>query len=131
MLDQPLESILNSITDRALLPPAYYRQLDCDRVLDARDKNKEFEGGWISLSEKIKALWPSADVSATDQQRAEDIRRESFLAVSRATEQHEIASYVSDDFDLIIRGKLLGLREPFLDQLWDAYQRGEFPVPGT
>ncbi len=38
---------------------------------------------------------------------SEDIRRESFLTVSRATTQHEIASYVSDDFDIIIRGSIL------------------------
>jgi hypothetical protein len=59
----------------------------------------------------------------------EDIRRESFLAVSRATGQHEIASYVSDDFDLIVRASLIGMTEPLLDRMWEVYERGEFPVP--
>jgi predicted membrane-bound mannosyltransferase len=55
------------------------------------------------------------------------IRRESFLAVSRATRQHEIASYVSDDLDLIVRARLVGASSGFIGELWEAYDRGEFP----
>jgi hypothetical protein len=62
---------------------------------------------------------------------AEDIRRESFLAVSRATTQHEIASYVSDDFDLIVKAAILGLDDPFLSTMWDAYARNEIPAPAV
>jgi len=60
-----------------------------------------------------------------------DVRRESFLAVSRATSQHEIAGYVSDDFDILARGQLLGIEDAFLEFLWDAYHRNEIPGPPT
>jgi hypothetical protein len=62
---------------------------------------------------------------------AEDIRRESFLVVSRGTAQHEIASYVSDEFDIITRGKILGIEDDFLTGLWDAYSRDAIPKPQT
>ena len=53
----------------------------------------------------------------------------SFHRVIRATEQHENASYVSDDLAMIVRGRLVGLKRRLLDQLWDVYERGEFPIP--
>ena len=37
--------------------------------------------------------------------------------------------YVSDDFDLIVRGRLVGVEGGLLGQFWEVYQRGEFPVP--
>ena len=52
----------------------------------------------------------------------------------RCPERHDnmrIASYVSDDLNLVIRGKLLGLSDDLLDHLWRAYDRGEFPGPMT
>jgi hypothetical protein len=36
---------------------------------------------------------------------------------------------VSDDLDLIMRSRLVGLQDPFLDRLWREYEQGEFPAP--
>ena len=44
-------------------------------------------------------------------------------------DEHEIASYVSDDLDLIARGEALGLSHPLLAWLWESYEKGQFPVP--
>jgi hypothetical protein len=127
--DEWLTAILSRIANGTLLTAAYYGQLDCDAALDARDGHAEFDGEWVRQSEEVQRLWAKAEVSAADRALAEDIRRESFLAVSRATRQHEIASYVSDDFDLIVRGRLVGTEGGYLGQLWDVYERGEFPRP--
>ena len=59
----------------------------------------------------------------------EAIREEAFLIVSNATGQHEIASYVSDDFDLLCRCHVLGIKHPIIEHLWLAYQSGTFPLP--
>ncbi|MCI0681538.1 MAG: hypothetical protein L0Y71_05505 [Gemmataceae bacterium] len=129
VVEEWLKSILRRIAGGTLLPAAAFAELDRDASLDARDHDKEFEARWVRLSEEIKCRWAAANVAEDLRALAEDIRRESFLAVSRATTQHEIASYVSDDFDLIVRGKLLALEDPFLDQLWRAYDDGRFPRP--
>jgi len=123
-----LKSGLSRIADGTLLPAAYYGQLDCDAALDSRD-GAEFDAEWVRQSKEVNGRWAAATVAADARALAEDIRRESFLAVSRATRQHEIASYVSDDFDLIVRGRLVGAEGRFLDQLWGVYERGEFPFP--
>jgi hypothetical protein len=123
-----LTTILQRIAEGSLLPPASFAELDCDAALDARDQ-EDFDSRWVQLSDEIDRRWTTATVPEDLYALAEDIRRESFLAVSRATTQHEIASYVSDDFELIVRGRLLGLTDPLLDELWGAYDEGTFPRP--
>jgi hypothetical protein len=129
VVEEWLKSILSRISDGALLPAAYFSELDCDAALDARDGDSEFEAAWVRLYKQLERRWPEAAISEHLRSLAEDIRRESFLAVSRATRQHEIASYVSDDFEIIVRGRLLGETDPYLEQLWRVYERGEFPSP--
>ncbi len=128
MIPTPTE-LLRRIMDGSLLPPDVIRELDHDSILDARDGDAKFEAEWIRCHKEIEAKWPTANVAQETAALSEDIRRESFLTVSRATTQHEIASYVSDDFDLIIRGSILGLDDDFLNRLWDAYDRSEIPTP--
>lgn len=128
IVEEWLNSILRRIAEGSLLPVAYFAELDPDAALDSRDRDEEFDASWVRLYEKIERRWARAAVAENLRLLAEDIRRESFLAVSRATEQHEIASYVSDDFDLVARGRLVGLGDPMLDQLWHAYEDGKFPT---
>jgi hypothetical protein len=123
-----MTSVLLRIADGTLLPASYYCQLDCDAALDVRNGD-EFDAAWVLQYEEVERRWTEAAYSAEARTLAEDIRRESFLAVSRATRQHEIASYVSDDFDLIVRGRLVGVEGGLVGLLWDAYDRGEFPRP--
>ncbi|MBA4016856.1 MAG: hypothetical protein C0483_06695 [Pirellula sp.] len=128
-MEEWLNSILRRIAGDSLLPAAYFSDHDPDAALDSRDRNEEFDGSWVHLSEEVERRWANAKVAVDLRALAEDIRRESFLAVSRVTGQHEIAGYVSDDFDLIVRGRIVGLDDPFLDQLWRAYDDGKFPSP--
>jgi hypothetical protein len=124
-----LIAILAWIADDTLLPATYYRRLDCNAALNSRDGDAEFASTWLRLYKEINQRWAEAVISPEVRSLAEDIRRESFLAVSRATRQHEIASYVSDDFALIVRGRLVGAEGGFLGALWGVYERGEFPLP--
>jgi hypothetical protein len=124
-----LEDILARVDGGSLVPTDYYRTLDCDAVLDARDSDGEFESAWLALREEIEEAWMFMPVSAAVSDTITRISREVFAAVSQATSQHEIASYVSDDLDLIARGKVLGLSNPLLSWLSEAYDRGHFPTP--
>ena len=128
MIPNPAE-ILRRIVEGSLLAADVVRGLDHDAILDARDGDAAFELEWTRCYKAIEAQWPAADIDAETARAVEDVRREAFLAVSRATVQHEIASYVSDDFDLIGRGAILGLDDAFLNGLWEAYDRQEIPGP--
>ena len=128
MIPTPTE-ILERIKDGTLLPAAVIGALDHDSILDERDGDADFEAHWKRCYDEIEAKWATADVNKDAIAQKDDVRRETFLSVSRATEQHEIASYVSDDFDIIVRGSLLGINDNFLDDLWAAYNRNEIPSP--
>jgi hypothetical protein len=130
MIPTPTE-ILARIMDGTLLAPAVVAALDHDGILDERDSDAAFEAEWTRCYNAIENQWRSAEVNHETTTLKDDIRRESFLSVSRATTQHEIASYVSDDFDMIVRGSILGLNDRFLNSLWDAYDRNEIPTPQT
>src|SRR4051812_44347962 len=119
-----LEDILSRVADGSLVPADYYRALDRDAALDARDSDEDFESAWLTLRERIEAAWASSRVSDVEGDAVERIRREAFSAVSRATSQHELAGYVSDDLDLIARGRVLSIDEPLLSWLWASYDQG-------
>jgi len=70
-----------------------------------RDREGEFDRNWVRVSQEVERCWSDAAIAVELRQLADDIRRESFLAVSRATGHHEFAGYVSDDFELIVRGR--------------------------
>ncbi|MCA9032967.1 MAG: hypothetical protein KDA66_19265, partial [Planctomycetaceae bacterium] len=55
------------------------------------------------------------------------IREASFMTMNDATGHHEIASCVSDDFDLISRGSILLLNDDFLKSLWVTYTHHRIP----
>jgi hypothetical protein len=124
-----LDAILSRITDGSLLPAGYYAALDRDSALDARDSDRSFTSAWAAAHEQTEAAWASSPIDDRWRDLVERVRREAFLAVSRATSHHEIASYVSDDLDLIARGEALGLSHPLMAWLWESYERGRFPVP--
>jgi hypothetical protein len=130
-VDEWLRVTLERIRSGALLPPRYFASLDCNAALDARDADPSFEGEWLRISNEVSRRWPTANQSAESSSLVEDIRRESFFSVSRSTGQHEIASYVSDDFDLLARARLLGIVAPMLAEMWTVYERGEFPTPAS
>jgi hypothetical protein len=123
-----LRSILSRIRSGELLLADHFSRLDCSAVLNARDHNPAFEANWVRLFNEVRQLASEHEVTEIQRGLVDDIRRESFAVVSHATRQHEIASYVSDDFDLMIRARILGIDDGLLHQMWEVYMRGEFPV---
>jgi len=130
LIPTPAE-ILTRIKQGSLLPPATIAAFDHDAILDERDSNASFEAEWTRCYNEIEDNWAAADVDQKTVALKDDIRRKSFLSVSRATTQHAIASCVSDDFDIIVRGSILGIHDPFLNRLWDVYNRNGIPTAET
>jgi hypothetical protein len=122
-----LQSLLAGIRAHTFVRPGYYAELECDDALDQRDSQDSFVSDWSDLYDSTRVRWSEASSEVRGQ--VDDIRKESFLLVSNATHQHEIASYVSDDFDLICRCEVLGIVHPIIEHLWRAYQSGTFPLP--
>ena len=121
-----LQPLLDEIRQGKVIPGEMFVRDDLDDILDARDKTT-FEKRWLECAERIKAAWDSKAVDESTTNSMDEVRKESFLAVSRATQQHEIASYVSDDFELISKSIALDLNDPYATELLETYRSGKIP----
>ena len=88
---------------------------ELNTILDCRDTDP-FDSDWRRLYDSVggKETPPDAD----------DI----FFRISEATRQHEIASYIADDLDLIFRAEMKSVEDPFLRYLCTCYKEGEVPI---
>jgi Tfp pilus assembly protein PilV len=121
------DQVLQRLKSGSLLSSDYYSGQQTEALLDLRDADSEFDSTWANLSEQIEDLWQTRGFEDCTSSTLDEIRRTSFMLVSRATTQGEIAGYVSDDLELIVKAKLLAISHPFLDQLWHCYESGCFP----
>jgi len=117
------------IMQRQVLSEQILSAYDWDDLLNARDGDEEFEAQWLRVNAEVDSLLPTLSVDDELSLLAKDIRRESFLAVSNATSQHELPSYVSDDFGLIAGAVMAGYDDPWLNGLWMAYKGQSLPRP--
>ena len=108
-----------------------FSMADCDTLLDKRDSDPSFDVTYREVWDRNAKLKFILNSEAT-----ESIRQRSFLTVSNATEQHEIASYVSDDFELIaweshaaVDNEIPKSGSQFIEWLYSQYKSRNFPCP--
>lgn len=121
---------LAQINQGEILSASYYAQLNSAAMLDARDNDDAFALAWQSAFDAVEPAW-QAQTSAELDALILEIRKASFLLVGRASTQKEIASYVSDDMELLTKAQALQLDLPWLARLWQCYQAGRFPDPDS
>ncbi|WP_180143052.1 hypothetical protein [Desulfoluna butyratoxydans] len=121
-----IESILNSIIQRSILSDVCFSNKDFDAILDLRDENP-FDQDWITSYKKIEKAWANHNASNDLIELIEKVCKESFLVTSQSTDQHEIASYVSDDFDLIAKYLALNVKDSFVSSLLSTYLKDRLP----
>jgi hypothetical protein len=102
---------------------------ELDAILDRRDQDGDFSTQWMEHYEKVAAMWNQAPKLAGLKRIIEEIREMAFVNVSNATEQHEMASSVSDDFELIAGAIAVGYDSDWVSGLLRAYRRGQIPQP--
>ncbi len=120
-----LDTIIAEIESEKLLSKAAFQSIDFDAVLDSRDE-EPFDSNWVTSHQRIEAAWSA---SSTDEQTAQvnKIRQAAFVAASLMTNNHEIAAYISDDFELIAKSVVLGDLDSFTSGLVKRYERGGVP----
>ncbi|MCA8991560.1 MAG: hypothetical protein KDA88_06255 [Planctomycetaceae bacterium] len=123
----PPHLILEQLDSGLLLPREHMTLLNHDDCLDRRDTDREFEKEWLRCREQIESGWWNLEPSLDSEFLVDAIREASFMTMSDATGHHEIASCVSDDFDLITRGSILLLNDDFLKSLWLTYTHHRIP----
>ncbi len=121
-----LEDILKLIKRRNILSDRCFSGKDLDGILEQRDEDP-FDNDWITSYNNIDEMWSNFQAPDEIIDLIEEIRKESFLTTSRATQQHEIASYVSEDFDLISKNIVLKVSDSFVESLLFIYMADSLP----
>ena len=130
MIPTPTQ-LLAEITNGEIPLADIFVMVDCDLLLDERDSDPKFDAIYREAWEQCGNLKFIMNRDPT-----ETIRKQSFLAVSKATQNHEIASYVSDDFELIAwnshaltNNEFPSFGSEFIEWLYLRYKSGKFPCP--
>lgn len=126
-----LQELLSEIEAGAIPLQDALQSADCDELLDLRDLSPSFDNAYSEAFAKIEDLRSSLPYDPTER-----IRQQAFVFVSIATDHHEIASYVSDDFELIAWASYCqadpnygNFNFEFAQWLLFEYRSGRFPVP--
>ncbi len=128
-MSSQIDSLIAAIEEGRLLNADAASTIDADALLDDRDSDQSFEAEWLRVQRQIEELWEATATVAADAEAVDSLRKAAFLAVSRATEQHELAGYVSDDFELIAKAVSLGCNDAWLNGLFMTYKTGGIGRP--
>jgi hypothetical protein len=96
---QSLNNILELLKKKKILIRKALKSIDLDEILESRE-DPGFDKNWISRFEQIESKYKSKNDSLAES-IVEQIREKSFKLVFSATEDDDLAAYVSDDFELI------------------------------
>jgi hypothetical protein len=118
--------VLERITSGALLPDSMFESLDADELLSERDYS--FDDDWVRTAESLQHAWERNSDASSATPAVTAVREVAFKRTFSASGgNHELAATVSDDFDLICRRALLGVEEPFIAALQQAYDGQQIP----
>ena len=126
-MNPTLEQFQSAVTNGLISWKAVAAVPDADASLDARDGDP-FDGRWVSENEAVQDLTSSNTVDLATAAVIDDVSHNSFVAVSRLTDRHDLASYVSDDVRLLAEAISVGHESPWLSALLERYLRGTFPT---
>ncbi|MCV9933854.1 hypothetical protein OIU80_16340 [Flavobacterium sp. LS1R47] len=100
-----------------------YNEDDFDRILDQRDE-VAFSERWMETFDTIEEEFKE---SKTDKIISDDIRKKVFKLVYSITNHSDLASYISDDYGLIIQSIEIKHNDRWLNSLWLEYKNGNLP----
>jgi hypothetical protein len=120
------ETVLARLERGSLLGDATFAEVELDAVLDRRDEG-EFDSIWSRVAAQVFGRWQQLPTEQSLKAAIDKVREVAFKQVFRATHGHEVAGYVSDDFELICKAAVVGISDPFIEHLAGSYDRQTIP----
>tara|TARA_Y100000296_G_C5158244_1_gene250371 strand:+ start:535 stop:951 length:417 start_codon:yes stop_codon:yes gene_type:complete len=100
--------------------------VDCESLLDDRDSDP-FDSKWVEEFKIVSDIFSSKYKTKEDEERIERIREIVFKMVSTITGGGEIASYISDDFELIAKAAFIDYDSSWVGALLESYMNFKIP----
>lgn len=107
----------------------YLKTLDAvqiDEVLNKRDCEL-FSVQWTRVYNELNKIKQKENLMEIYRGYDEKLRRSVFLEVYNITLSGDMASYISDDFGLILDSIIFNYKDNWINSLWTQYIRGKIP----
>lgn len=114
--DNKLEDILKNVSEE-----------ECDRILDRRD-GVIFSDNWMRVYDEVNEQMKKLDVNPDYIKKIEILRERVFKRVYNFTTSSDLAAYISDDIELILKATLVNYNNNWLDNFWFEYKNGQPPL---
>ncbi len=121
-----ISKLIEEIKEGKLLSQSVFKDLRPDEILDKRDSDP-FDSKWVNCFKEIEKRLRNFPLTEEIENEIHELREISFKVTSEATKQHEISSYVSDDFELISKAIYLRLNNNFANEMLESYRENNVP----
>lgn len=117
-----LNKLKEKIKNNDIINMSFFADCDVDELLDLRDDD-EFDSEWMRVYNILNQI----NIEDSEKQIIDSIREKSFLRVYNLSESSDIASCVSDDFEIICKACISGYDDKWLNSLIMSYAKNKFP----
>ena len=134
-VDAALQNIEQLVFANALPAEQAFDAVDYNALLDARDAD-EFSIPWADAWDLATKAFDASTTNQKIKERLDSVREHIFKRIYNLTQNSDLASYISDDFDLIIKCLATNTQNAWVNALWLTYKEGGIPssnlvqVPG-
>ena len=117
-----LNNLKEKIKNNDIINKSFFADYDVDELLDMRDDD-EFDSEWMRVYNILNEI----NIEDSEKQIIDRIREKSFILVYNLSESSDIASCVSDDFEIICKACISGYDDKWLNSLIMSYVKNKFP----
>ena len=117
-----LDRLLIEIESDKIISDTLFENCDIDELLDMRD-DEEFDSEWI----RVYNILNKAKIENYEKKKIDNIRENSFLKVYDLLQSSDIASCVSDDFEIICKAYIICYDDVWINSLIMSYINEKFP----
>ena len=117
-----LHKLLEKIKNNCIITKQLFEDYNLGDVLNLRD-NDIFDSKWVELYNSLEKL----EVSNDSLKLINEIKKEIFIKVCNISEDSELASYISDDFELICKAYIFNINNNWLNSIIYLYANNIIP----
>lgn len=117
-----LDKIKDKINKEEIINMSFFENYEADELLDMRD-DAEFDSEWMRVFNALNEI----NIGVSEKQTIDSIREKSFLRAYDLSESSDVASCVSDDFEIICKACISGYDDKWLNSLIVSYAKNKFP----
>jgi len=121
MLNIEIKNIIEYIENNIDISELFKINLDIDKYLDFRDDDF-FDTNWIESYdsvEHIKDILSSEDINFIN-----NLQKRKFMEIINITGSSDMASYLSDDFELFVFNLYGNFKNSWIEKLFENYSNG-------